>query len=92
MIQVEHFFLFNDDDDDDPEFEGPAAAAEFGGCAPPEGGEACRRMTMRPSECAEKMASTTISSSAVFTVARGRCFPRRTDADAAVCDTRDVGC
>jgi len=27
--------------------------------------EACRKMTMRPSECAEKIASTTISSSAI---------------------------
>jgi len=91
MIQAGHFFLFNDDDDGDPDFEGPAAA-EFGSCASPEGGEACRRMTMRPSECAEKMTSTTISSSAVFTVARGRCFPRRPDAGAAACSTRDVWC
>jgi hypothetical protein len=83
VIQVEGF-LVRDDNDDDPDFEGRAAATDLGGCAPPESGKACRRMTMRPSECAEKMASTTISS-AVFTVARGRCCRWCTGA-------RDVWC
>jgi hypothetical protein len=50
MIQVEDFLVFNDNDGNNPDFEEPAAAADFGGCAPPEAGEACRRMTMRPSE------------------------------------------
>ncbi len=49
---------------------------------------------MRPSECAEKIASTT-TSSAVFAVWRDRCCRGRTGAGAAVCATgaRDVcGC
>ncbi len=39
---------------------------------PPEGEDPCRKMTIRPSECAEKMASTMTSFAEGFVVGRGR--------------------
>lgn len=74
----------------DTVFEGRVAgAADFANCAPP---EACRRMTIRPSECAEKIASTTTSTSELFVMVRGRCCLERAGTGAAVCGTgaRDV--
>jgi hypothetical protein len=49
-------------------------------------------MTIRPSECAEKIASTTTSTSDLFVVGRGRCCLERAGTGAAVCGTgaRDV--
>jgi hypothetical protein len=81
----------NDEEASCREFGGPAGAVEvdLAGWAPADGVDACRRMTMRPSECAEKMASTTISSSTMFTAGRRDCRDRP-GAGAAVCTPRDV--
>ena len=46
--------------------------------------EACRKMTIRPSEWAENIASTTTSSSELFVVGRGRCCLERAGTGAAV--------
>jgi len=53
---------------------------------------ACRKMTMRPSEWAEKIASTTTSSSTIAAI-RCRCG-RRVEEDAALCapDVRETCC
>jgi hypothetical protein len=82
----------NDEEVSCRDFGGPADAVvevDLTGWAPADGVDACRRMTMRPSECAEKMASTTISSSTMFTAARLDCRDRP-GAGAAVCTPRDV--
>jgi len=76
------------------ELEGPAATigAGLADGALPAGVEPCRRMTMRPSECAEKIASTATSSSATLAVGRGRGCRGRTGAGAAVCATARDEC
>jgi hypothetical protein len=76
-----------DEDDEGPDLEGPAVDGDMAnlvGWVAPEGVEACRRMTMRPSEWAEKIASTTTSSSDDFAVGRGRGCRWRSGTGAAV--------